>query len=253
MKTLIYIDVGTHFGQEFNSLFGSKVDLLLRFFRRIVGYYIFKSGEKITFQNIKNIMKYNNLARQIKKDFLFYFVEANPKIINYSKVYNQADGVFNCAITNSSNTKIASLFLANGEILSQGSSIFKSKKNISTKDVIPTIGMPANLFFSELKKYIDSVVSDYVVILRLNCEGVEDDVIYSVHKTFNDKFLLTLGSLKDVKECKGVIAYKKLENYMRNNSIPFIFFSSSIASWEKAHYSILNVYNKHKNLKLKED
>lgn len=245
MTKLVYIDVGTHFGQEFQSLFGSKLHILYPILRRVIGYYIFRRGEEINLKNIKNIFKYNSLFRENKKKFLSYFIEANSKIVNHANVYKLADGVFNCALTNDSNVSITSLFLSNNDSLGQSSSIFKNKKNVSPDSTITTLGIPANSFFREFKKHIDQIELDYSVILRLNCEGVEDDVIYAVHEVFKEKLKLILGSLKDVKEIKGESAYIKLQKYIKDNLISFTFFSSSVNSWEKAHRAILNVDNKH--------
>ena len=40
-----------------------------------------------------------------------------------------------------------------------------------------TLGISSETFFQELGKYLDSRFEDYDVLLRLNCEGVEDNVI----------------------------------------------------------------------------
>ena len=245
MSKIIYIDVGTHFGQEFKSLFGNKLNLLYPIIRRVIGYYICRRGIKIDFKTIKNIFQYNNFARQNRKNFLTYFVEANSKIINNSNVYKMADGIFNCALTNNSEFNFANLFLVNNDSLGQSSSIFKDKKNASLKNSIITLGIPASSFFYEFKKYIDQIQSEYSVILRLNCEGVEDDVIYAAHKVFKEKLVLTLGSLKDVEEIKGKLAHKQMQKYIKDNLIPFTYFSSEVYSWEKAHQAILDVLNKH--------
>ena len=245
MTKIVYIDVGTHFGQEFQSLFGSKLYVLYPILRRIIGYHILRRGKEINFKSIKNIFKYNSLAKKNKKKFLSYFIEANSKIVSHANVYKLADGVFNCALTNDANVSIASLFLANNDSLGQSSSIFKNKKNVNLDNRITTLGIPANSFFQEFKKHIDQIELDYSVILRLNCEGMEDDVIYAVHEVFKEKLKLILGSLKDVEEIKGESAFIKLQKYIKDNSISFNFFSSSVNSWENAHRAILNVDNKH--------
>ena len=146
--------------------------------------------------------------------------------------------MFNCALTGEQQFSLVNLYLANHDQLSQGSSIFTSKANVSVEDAVPTLGVPSNLFFTSLKSLIEGAVSEYSVILRLNCEGVEDDVIYAAHKVFKDKLKLTMGSLKDVRGCKGDAAYDALEEYLNINKIPFVFFSSSVHSWREAHHSI---------------
>ena len=71
-----------------------------------------------------------------------------------SNVYKNALGVFNCALTGENNVNIANLYLANfsweGEI-SQGSSIFSHKDNVSKEKHLPTIGVPSKLFFDVFK------------------------------------------------------------------------------------------------------
>ena len=50
-------------------------------------------------------------------------------MIGHCKIYKQAHTVFNCAITDDENKDFAKLYIANQNLLSQGSSIYKSKKN----------------------------------------------------------------------------------------------------------------------------
>lgn len=139
---------------------------------------------------------------------------------------------------------MTNLYLANGDELSEGSSIFLSKGNVNKRDAVLTIGVPALLFFESLRCHIEKDYDEYSVILRLNCEGVEDDVIYSAHQVFSRRLALTMGSLKDVKECKGNAAYEALEDYLSLNEIPFVSFSSSPLSWGNAHKSIREVVGK---------
>lgn len=248
MTKLVYIDVGTHFGQEFQSMFGSSWYFFWKVVRRIIGFYLLNKGEKISIKNIVELLRERRKIRKNKEKFLNYFIEANPKIINHSNVYKNAQGVFNCALTGEVNVSITNLYLANfsweGEI-SQGSSIFSHKDNVSKERFIPTVGVPSKLFFDLFKNYLDSAVSEYGVILRLNCEGVEDDVIYAAHELFGKKLVLIMGSINDVIECKGQVAYFTLEKYLDDNSLPFVYFSSSVNSWIKAHKSINIIYNKY--------
>tara|TARA_B100001057_G_scaffold133796_1_gene133232 strand:- start:3862 stop:4617 length:756 start_codon:yes stop_codon:yes gene_type:complete len=248
MSKVIYIDVGTHFGQEYKSLFGSDYNFILRSIKRLIGYHILKKGNKFTFKDFQSIKLLRKKAKEIRKDFLFYFVEANSKIINHDKVYNSAHGVFNCALTNKSLVDITKLYIARKNPLSLGSSIFETKfkfRGWDLNDFVKTVGIPANVFFQALKQSIESLNEDYVVILRINCEGVEDDVIYAAHSYFKDKLVLILGSLKDVKICKSEEAYNKMMNYLNFNKLPFEYFSPSTKNWVNAHTSIIKA---HKNL-----
>ncbi len=246
MTKLVYIDVGTHFGQEFQSMFGSSWYFFWKLTRRIIGFYLLRKGEKLSIKNLIKIVLQRRKIKQNEDKFLTYFIEANPKIIHRSNVYKEAQGVFNCALTGEVNVNITNLFLANffteGSI-SQGSSIFSDKDNVSEEYFLPTIGVPARLFFEAFKRYLDNSVSEYVVILRLNCEGVEDDVIYAAHQFFGNKLKLIMGSIEDVKECKGDAAHLTLERYIDDNSLLFVNFSSSVNSWMKAHSSINHLHN----------
>ena len=238
MKKIVYLDIGTHFGQEFQSMFGSGRAFSWKMFRRFVAYFLLRKGEKISIKYLMKLMKGRKNLKKIRKDFLFYFVEANPKIINFCDVYKNAHGVFNCALNGEQKVSVANLFLANEELLGQGSSIFLSKNNVTESHSVPTLGVPSKVFFAAFKSHLDKVVAEYLVILRLNCEGVEDDVIYSAHEVFGNDLTLVMGSLKDVMECKGEGAYVSLLNYLDDRGLPFIKFSELITSWAEAHSSV---------------
>ena len=72
------------------------------------------------------------------------------------------------------------------------------------------------------------------MLLRLNCEGTEDDVIYSIKKKFPEKLVGILGSLDDVKKKKGADKAKNLDDYLISNSIDFCRFSSNMTTWPDA-------------------
>lgn len=243
MKKIIYIDVGTHFGQEFSSLFGEDSLFYLFCIKRLIGFYIFKKGEKFTIKELISLYRKRKLAKKNKEKFLFYFVEANSKIINYSEVYKQAHTVFNCAITDKEDNEFTKLYIANQNQLSQGSSIYKSKKNVDNNEYLLTIGISAESFFQKLKKHCDTIDCEYDVILRLNCEGVEDSIIYAAHSYFKEKLVLILGSLKDVKYCKSELEFDKLIKYLEDNNLLFVYFSPSAKSWARAHEAIIDCLN----------
>lgn len=243
MKKIIFIDIGTHFGQEFSSLFGEDRRFYLFCIKRLIGFYFFKRGEKFTIKELFSIYQKRKLAKKNIEKFLFYFIEANSKIIGHCKIYKQAHTVFNCAITDDENKDFAKLYIANQNLLSQGSSIYKSKKNVNDNEYLLTLGISAENFFQKLKKHCDEIGCEYDIILRLNCEGVEDSIIYSAHSFFKERLVLILGSLKDVKFCKSEKAYDKLNKFIKDNNLNFVFFSPSAKSWLKAHTAIIDCIN----------
>ena len=109
---------------------------------------------------------------------------------------------------------IAKLYLGNGSELSQGSSVYLAKHNVEKDSYIPAFGVSTNSFFTELELFITEKYNDYDVLLRLNCEGVEDEVIYSAHNSFGNKLKLICGSLKDVEGVKGHGARQKLDKFL---------------------------------------
>jgi hypothetical protein len=115
------------------------------------------------------------------------------------------------------------------------------KHNVKQDNFIAAIGASTNDFFKELELYLSNQFSDYVVIIRLNCEGVEDDVIYSAHKYFGSKLQLICGSLKDVKGVKGPEALQRLEEFMSEHGLVFAKFYAPIYTWLDGHQAILDL------------
>jgi hypothetical protein len=245
MKKIVYIDVGTHFANEFQSFFGSQIFFYRKIFRRLIGFYIFRRGEMAPFRTLVGWIGQRNNLRKYKDHFMSVLVEANAKVIKECDVYRKADGVFNCALTGEKSVSLKNLYLANRDILGQGSSIFSTKSNVNVEDIVLTLAIPSAIFFDSLKNLIDSRFSEYSIILRLNCEGVEDDVIYSAHQVFSGKLKLVMGSLKDVRFCKGEEAYDDLKKYLYSSSVPFVFFSNDLNSWCEAHKSINSIVRTH--------
>ncbi len=240
MKKIIWVDVGTHFAQEYESVFGSNLNFFWKLFRRFVGSKIFFRGGFPSLKKISRIYNFRKFLKANKDRFSCFFVEANSKIVTQKKIYLQADAVFNFALTNNSTdtVDITKLYLGNDSDVSQGSSIYLDKKNVAEDSYRLCLGVPPSKFFKALEAYLNEIKEDYVILLRLNSEGVEDDVIYAAHESFGPKLKLICGSLKDVKGVKGEKSYNDLENFMSNNNLPFIFFSEDIESWSKGHSAI---------------
>ena len=243
MKKIIWIDVGTHFAQEHNSLFGPNLKFYILILRRFIGGALLKRGRFVDFSELKDIFILRKKIRGYRKDIFSIFVEANPKIAHKKKFYPSADLFFNVALTNErfSAVSIAKLYIGHGDVLSEGNSIFSEKHSSSDNEHIATLGVSTDNFFNELNLYLKEKFSNFDVLLRLNCEGVEDDVIYSAHKSFGKKLKLISGSLKDVEELKGITASNNLDNYMESNNLTFVKFSSGIYSWPDAHKAILGL------------
>ena len=72
MTKLVYIDVGTHFGQEFHSMFGSSLYFFWKLVRRIIGFYILRKGQKISAKHTRANSR-TKKNKKMKKFFnLFY-------------------------------------------------------------------------------------------------------------------------------------------------------------------------------------
>jgi hypothetical protein len=244
MKKIVWIDIGVHFGQEYKSIFGSNTHFFWKLLRRFIGSNL-RKGSFFGLRDLISLLDLRSQIRRQRKIFCVIFVEANPKIIANNSIYLKAESVFNVALTGDGNEdlSIVKLFLVNGDIMSQGNSIFASKRNVSTKHYISTIGLSSGIFMRELRKDLDESFTNYEVLLRLNCEGVEDDVIFSAHKVFNEKLKLVCGSLKDVGEVKGKQAQTKLIEFLTSQKIENVFFSPSVNSWPLAFKSILRLLN----------
>ena len=127
--------------------------------------------------------------------------------------------VFNIALTDDRGTNgtITKLYLGDDGEQSQSSSVFLEKNNVTEEEFVVTLGVSANYFFEDLAQYLSDRFGEYTVLLRLNCEGAEDDVIYSASEAFGAKLKLICGSLKDVAVSKArshceisKLSYKKM-------------------------------------------
>jgi len=243
VKKIIWIDVGTHFGQEYQSVFGPNYIFLLNLIRRFVGRYFLRRGEMISPKDIYQLVINRRILNNKRYHFFVVFIEANPVIVTTKKIYLSADAVFNIGLTdeNANNFHVSKLFLANGDETSQGSSFYEAKGNVKVTDYVLCGSVSADSFMYSLKEFLDSEFKEYEILLRLNCEGAEDSVIYACRKAFGNKFQNIMGSLKDVKEVKGSEAHKKLEQFIHKNKISNTLFSSSVNTWNSAQKTILSM------------
>ena len=83
---------------------------------------------------------------------------------------------------------------------------------------------------------------DYQVMIRINCEGIEDEVIYSAYEHFGSKLSLILGSLDDVKKIKGDSALRRAEQFIADRQLPFEKFHSNMSSWVSGLIAITSIF-----------
>ena len=124
-KKIVWIDIGTHFGQEYNSIFGTNFSFYSKIIKRFING-ILKRQKSINLSSLQDIIHKRSQVRKKSKYFYSIFIEANPKIIFKKNFYLKADMMFNIALTGEKNkpTSITKLYLGNDGELSQSSSIF---------------------------------------------------------------------------------------------------------------------------------
>ena len=240
MTKLIWLDVGTHAGQEFDSVFASDFIFYMKFIKRsLIDIYRGNFSSELI-QSFRNSVRARMQIKNLKGEIVRIGVEANPKIVTKYKIYRQIDMVFNLGLKNGSDfsSRIEPLFIGNGDLLSQGSSLYKEKHNVSQALSIPVFAVDPTRFLTTLDEYLRSMFEDFVVFLRLNCEGAEDEVIFTAHTVFADRLCLLGGSLKDVKDVKGDDAYHRLIHYLESQALPFYEFNGNCTTWGDAHSAL---------------
>ena len=105
--------------------------------------------------------------------------------------------------------------------------------------------MNPNNLFKLVKDYLNSISIEYsTVVLRINNEGNEDECIYSLCQTFEDKKIYIMGSLDDVYKIKGYKAYKNLENFLYTNKLSLYKFSTILNTWIEPTLAIRKIIEK---------
>lgn len=233
---IVLIDVGTHFAQEYRSLFGSTLWFWYRVMRRMAGYLLLGRGSGVKVSEIVGLAQSRKLIRRSRSRFRVVFVEANSRVVQ-KDIYRSADDVLCIALTGASHTQfsLTKLFFANDDEEGQGNSIYENKGGRKSAAYNICAAVPADVFAKSYKELLDSEYSSYEVVLRINCEGSEDAVVYAFKKHFGCRFKLILGSLKDVREVKGDLAFEELERFIETNDMRMTNFSSLASSWPKAH------------------
>jgi hypothetical protein len=142
---------------------------------------------------------------------------------------------------NEGDSRTTKLFFANNDPRSAGNSIFSSKGNVDVNNFRNVLSFNTNQLFEILQTtYLHE---NSKVLLRLNCEGMEDEIIYEFKKYLSNRLNVIMGSLKDVKSIKGKNKYSMLMKFIEDNKIRFIPFSDDIDTWSKAHLFIYQFLN----------
>lgn len=244
MKKIIWIDIGTHEGQEYKSMFSSNLWFIFRFFRTFVSSSLFRRNKFIGFK--QSLLIFNNRKRikKARSNFRVVFIEANSYHFHL-EVYRHSDDNFCFAMSDNSNgdLSIDRLYHANSNPKSQGNSIYINKGNVSESSFTLCPVVSADSFAKSYKIFLDKTYEDYEIVLRINCEGSEDNVIYAFTKHFGDKFRNIFGSLKDVENIKGETPYLNLIDHLILNKVKYIEFSPLFQTWHIAHKEIVKIIN----------
>ena len=237
---LIIVDIGTHKGQEINSFFDSGI-LIYKVIRRITRDLI-KRTKSIKLKEITYFIKLIKSHFRIKKELKnIVLITVEPNFLHFcNKIYKKASLVVPFAIDDRTNKSksLVKLYIANGDFLSQGNSIYDSKGNVDKNNFLSVFSITSKHLMEIIK--VNYLKPSSKIILRINCEGSEDSIIYNFKNNFSDQLVGVLGSLKDVRDIKGLKSYDKLIKFMDENKIDFLPFSSDINSWLEAHKFIIS-------------
>jgi hypothetical protein len=242
-KKIVLVDVGTHIGQEYKAIFQySVLEYLYKFFKIRLISLVFRKKELNTIGLMESIsiIRHAYQIRGKRNSFRIVFVEPNARLFG-SKVYMNADRVYCLALGGSNESMtFAPLFFVGSDNLGQGSSLFGNKEGTEKDNCDYVVRCGAEHFARFLKEGFDAEMGKdkYQVILRINCEGSEDETIFAFKEVFSEQFQMVLGSLKDVGKLKGQTELNKLHAFIEDEGIKYIPFSSSYTTWETALLAI---------------
>ena len=227
----IFIDIGTHSCGEIKSFTNSKF-FFFKLFKRIIKNIYKKKSLKIC--DLKNLISSHFKLKNIFKKITLILVEHNYLLFE-EKPYKLASMVLPAAIksTSENNSRTIKLFFANNDPKSSGNSIFITKGNVNKNNFRNVLSLNSYELLEILKNTYLHEKSK--VILRINCEGMEDEIIYEFKKYLANKLKGIMGSLKDVKSIKGNQKYSQLMKFINDEKIIFVPFSDDIDTWSKAH------------------
>lgn len=228
---ILFIDVGTHECQEIKALTEPSILLFLLFIKRYIINVFIKSNIAPT---LKDFFIFLKIRKKLLKNTEFCFVAVEPNWRHFgSKIYQKLNYIFCFGLQKlDTNISIKRLTYKTSEKKCQGATLFEQQNNSNFVDMIPVLDTD---YFCE--HILQNIINNYnngiqpKIILRLNCEGTEDEVIYSINKKFSKLLIGVLGSLDDVKKKKGIIKAEALDHYLHTNLIEFCRFSSNINTW----------------------
>lgn len=245
-KKLVYVDIGTHIGQEYKALFSYSIsEFIFRFIKIFVASCIFRKN-KINYVGLResfDIIRYTQLIRRKRNNIITILVEPNTRLYS-DEVYRSADKVFCVALGDMDDgMRFSNLFFPNSDKASQGASIFSTKKDIDFEESDNVVVCGCVPFAEMLKESLDMLwgKDSYEVVIRINCEGSEDSGIYAFHKVFKNQFNVIFGSLKDVGELKGLTEMEALWAYIDTNDLKFVPFTPLYTTWKDASREILDI------------
>jgi hypothetical protein len=235
MSKLLFVDVGTHKGQEYRAIFQTS---RWSYFKRFLNQRFMASRRKeepLSISGFNRLLSNSSYLRSHRKDIHYVMVEPNSKLFCLP-IYQCADLALCVALSkNAKSTSLARLYFANGDNTGEGSSLFETKPNVSTKDYSAVLNLDPTSFATMLKDYFENEYgSDYQVVLRINNEGAEVAVIESFYQVFSGRLIGILGSLADVQKVHGEKALTELYTYMKQNNVEFVPLFSAFSSWPKA-------------------
>ena len=234
----IFIDIGSHSCGEIKSLSDSKF-FFYKLTKRIIRNIYKKNSLNIGF--FKNLVINHFKIKSLAKKMTLILIEPNYLHFN-EKIYKLSSMVLPAAIKKDKEnvSRTTKLFYANNDPKSAGNSIFSHKSNIDENHFKNVLNLSTRELYDILKNTF--LHKNSKVIIRVNCEGLEDEIIYDFKKFIPKKLIGIMGSIKDVKSIIGNEEYYNLVAYIKQEKINFIPFSDDIDTWGKAHayiYSLL--------------
>ena len=77
---IIWIDIGTHHGQEYKSIFSTNFYFYWKLFRRLIGSKFLKKGNFLSISSIIKLIDKRKYLRKHRDLFHFTFIEASQKL-----------------------------------------------------------------------------------------------------------------------------------------------------------------------------